>query len=102
MVGGFLFQCLTCYTLNMYVLNRCKRLKQLALDPLVLSKVGVKTFAVKAERWSDSAHQFLKQCVNAGNREALYTLGMVSVYYICIESFKFLSLKDGQYYIFDP
>ena len=86
MVGGFLFQCLmTCYTLNMYVLiNRCKRLRQFALDPLVLSRVGVKTFAVKAERWSDSSHQFLKQCANAGNREALYTLGMVSVYIIFV------------------
>ncbi|KAL3571267.1 hypothetical protein D5086_028516 [Populus alba] len=58
------------------ILITCKRLKQFALDPLVLSRLGVKTFAVKAERWSDSSHQFLKQCANAGNREALYTLGM--------------------------
>ncbi|KAH8486717.1 hypothetical protein H0E87_025641 [Populus deltoides] len=66
------------------ILITCKRLKQFALDPLVLSKVGVKTFAVKAERWSDSAHQFLKQCVNAGNREALYTLGMIRFY--CLQN----------------
>jgi hypothetical protein len=52
----------------------------LATNPLVLSKAGAKMFAMKAERWSDSAHQFLKQCVKAGNSEASYTLGMVSVY----------------------
>ncbi|KAB5525138.1 hypothetical protein DKX38_022887 [Salix brachista] len=66
------------------IIITCKRLKKFALDPLVLSRAGVKTFAMKAERWSDPAHQFLKQCVNAGNREALYTLGMIRFY--CLQN----------------
>lgn len=35
---------------------------------------------VKAQNWSDSAQRFLKQCADAGNVEACYTLGMVSIY----------------------
>ncbi|CAK7336717.1 unnamed protein product [Dovyalis caffra] len=66
------------------ILITCKRLKRLALNPLVLSKAGVKTFAIKAKRWSDSAHQFLERCVDAGNREALYTLGMIRFY--CLQN----------------
>ncbi|KAH8492857.1 hypothetical protein Peur_072556 [Populus x canadensis] len=66
------------------VLITCKTLKRLATNPLVLSKAGAKTFAMKAERWSDSAHQFLKQCVKAGNSEASYTLGMIRFY--CLQN----------------
>lgn len=58
--------------------NRCKRLNQLGLHPLVLSKAGAKAFAIKAKNWSESADRFLKLCANAGNVEASYTLGMVS------------------------
>lgn len=36
--------------------------------------------AVKAQNWSESAQRFLKQCADAGNVEACYTLGMVSIY----------------------
>lgn len=58
-------------------IRRCKRLNRLGLHPLVLSKAGPKAFALKAKNWCDSAQRFLKQCVNAGNVEASYTLGMV-------------------------
>jgi hypothetical protein len=36
---------------------------------------------MKPKNWSDSGHYFLKQCVDAGNVEASYTLGMVSQWY---------------------
>lgn len=55
---------------------------------MVLSKASSKTFAVKAEKWSDSAHRFLKQCVNSGNAEACYTLGMVSLKLLLLLLFK--------------
>ncbi|XVE56578.1 hypothetical protein DITRI_Ditri04bG0022700 [Diplodiscus trichospermus] len=66
------------------VLLTCKRLNRLGLHPLVLSKAGPKALAVKAQRWSDSAHRFLKHCVNAGNIEACYTLGMIRFY--CLQN----------------
>lgn len=59
--------------------NRCKRLNKLALHSLVLSKASPRTFAIKAKDWCDSAHRFLKLCADAGNIEACYTLGMVSI-----------------------
>ncbi|XP_050220680.1 F-box protein At5g50450 [Mercurialis annua] len=66
------------------ILLTCKRLNRLALHPLVLSKAGPKAFAVKAKNWSDSAHRFFKHCVNSGNTEASYTLGMIRFY--CLEN----------------
>ncbi|KAF2302651.1 hypothetical protein GH714_000584 [Hevea brasiliensis] len=66
------------------ILTTCKRLNRLGLHPLVLSKAGPKTFAIRAKNWSESAHRFLKQCVNAGNTEASYTLGMIRFY--CLQS----------------
>ncbi|XP_022737006.1 F-box protein At1g67340 [Durio zibethinus] len=66
------------------VLLTCKRLNRLGLHPLVLSKAGPKALAVKARNWSDSAHRFLKHCVNAGNIEACYTLGMIRFY--CLQN----------------
>ncbi|XP_004502371.1 F-box protein At1g67340-like [Cicer arietinum] len=59
------------------VLITCKRLKSLGLSSIVLSKASNKTLSVKAKNWCDSAHRFLKRCVDAGNTEACYTLGMV-------------------------
>jgi len=47
---------------------------------MVLSKASPKTFAIKAKSWSESVHKFLKQCADAGNVEACYTLGMVSCF----------------------
>ncbi|EEF51788.1 F-box protein At1g67340 [Ricinus communis] len=66
------------------ILFTCKRLNRLALQPVVLSKAGPQTFAVKAKNWSDSAHRFLKLCINAGNTEASYTLGMIRFY--CLQN----------------
>ncbi|KAK4764615.1 hypothetical protein SAY86_025705 [Trapa natans] len=62
------------------VLLTCKRFNRLGLHPLVLSRASSKTFAVRAQSWSDSAHRFLKLCVGAGNVEACYTLGMIQFY----------------------
>ncbi|KAH7528226.1 hypothetical protein FEM48_Zijuj05G0050000 [Ziziphus jujuba var. spinosa] len=62
----------------------CKRLNRLGLHPLVLSKAGPKAFAIKANNWCDSAQRFLKQCVNAGNVEASYILGMIRFY--CLQN----------------
>lgn len=53
----------------------------LALNSLVLSKASKKTFAIKANNWSESAHRFVKLCADAGNVEACYTLGMVTKFY---------------------
>lgn len=66
------------------VLITCKRLNRLGLHPLVLSRAGTQTLAVTAEKWSDSAHRFLKLCVNAGNIDACYVLGMIRFY--CLEN----------------
>ncbi|KAE9603048.1 hypothetical protein Lal_00042442 [Lupinus albus] len=62
------------------VLITCKRLKSLALHSLVLSKASSRTFSVKAKNWCESAHRFLKQCSDAGNVDACYTLGMIRFY----------------------
>ncbi|MED6148438.1 hypothetical protein PIB30_053224 [Stylosanthes scabra] len=59
------------------VISTCKRLNRLGLHRVVLSKAGPKLFAMKAKNWSESAHRFLRNCVNAGNLHASYTLGMV-------------------------
>ncbi|EFH38622.1 zinc finger family protein [Arabidopsis lyrata subsp. lyrata] len=66
------------------VLSTCKRLNRLGLQPLVLSKAGTQTLAVTAEKWSDSSHKFLKLCVNAGNIDASYALGMIRFY--CLQN----------------
>ncbi|KAF7833980.1 F-box protein [Senna tora] len=66
------------------ILSTCKRLNRLGLHHLVLSKAGAKVFAVKAKNWSESAHRFLKLCVNAGNVDASYTLGMIRFY--CLQN----------------
>ncbi|KAI3727047.1 hypothetical protein L1987_66856 [Smallanthus sonchifolius] len=61
------------------VLHTCKRLNKLGFHPLVLSKTCSKALAVRAKNWCEEAHRFLKLCVNAGNTEAYYTLGMISL-----------------------
>ncbi|XP_061371814.1 F-box protein At1g67340-like isoform X2 [Gastrolobium bilobum] len=66
------------------ILSTCKRLNQLGIHRLVLSKAGPKVFAVKPKNWSDCAHRFLKRCVNAGNVDACYTLGMIRFY--CLQN----------------
>ncbi|GMH01930.1 hypothetical protein Nepgr_003769 [Nepenthes gracilis] len=62
------------------VLITCKRLNVLGLNSTVLSMASPKAFAVKPKNWSESAHRFLKQCADAGNVEASYTLGMIRFY----------------------
>ncbi|PON50665.1 Eukaryotic elongation factor 2 kinase [Parasponia andersonii] len=66
------------------VLITCKRLNGLGLHSMVLSKASQKTFSVKASNWSESTHRFLKQCSDAGNVEACYTLGMIRFY--CLQN----------------
>ncbi|XP_024011551.1 F-box protein At5g50450 isoform X1 [Eutrema salsugineum] len=66
------------------VLFTCKRLNRLGLHPLVLSRAGTQTLAVTAAKWSDSAHKFLRLCVNAGNIDACYALGMIRFY--CLQN----------------
>ncbi|ESW09907.1 hypothetical protein PHAVU_009G166400 [Phaseolus vulgaris] len=62
----------------------CKRLNRLGLHRLVLSKAGSKVFSIKPRNWSEKTHTFLKHCVNAGNVDACYTLGMIRFY--CLEN----------------
>ncbi|XP_022151827.1 F-box protein At1g67340, partial [Momordica charantia] len=66
------------------VLLTCKRLNSLGLNPIVLSRASQKTFAIRARNWTESAHRFLKQCSDAGNVEACYTLGMIRFY--CLQN----------------
>ncbi|XP_019150287.1 PREDICTED: F-box protein At1g67340-like [Ipomoea nil] len=66
------------------VLLTCKRLNGLGVHGMVLSKASKKMGAVKAQRWSHSAHRFLKLCADAGNVEACYILGMIRFY--CMEN----------------
>ncbi|CAH2065855.1 unnamed protein product [Thlaspi arvense] len=66
------------------VLMTCKRLNSLATNPLVLSRLSRKAVAVRAHNWSESAHRFLKRCVDAGSLEACYTLGMIRFY--CLQN----------------
>lgn len=66
------------------VLSTCKRLNALGVHSLVLSKASPKAFAFKSKNWSESAHRFLKQCSDAGNVEACYTLGMIRFY--CLQN----------------
>ncbi|KAK7280875.1 hypothetical protein RIF29_08421 [Crotalaria pallida] len=66
------------------VLITCKKLHNLGLNSQVLRKACNKTFAVKAKNWCDSSHRFLKQCSDAGNVDACYTLGMIRFY--CLQN----------------
>ncbi|XP_071716116.1 F-box protein At1g67340-like [Rutidosis leptorrhynchoides] len=74
----------TCPADFISVLSTCKRLNVLGVHTLVLSKASPKTFAVKAKNWSESSLRFLKQCSDAGNVEACYTLGMIRFY--CLQN----------------
>ncbi|URE36312.1 serine threonine-protein kinase RIO1 [Musa troglodytarum] len=61
-------------------LSTCKRFHVLGHRPPVLSKAGAGCVAVRARSWCDSAHRFLKRCVDCGNLEASYVLGMIRFY----------------------
>ncbi|KAJ7524765.1 hypothetical protein O6H91_17G025100 [Diphasiastrum complanatum] len=58
----------------------CRRFCAAATHPQVLARAALSALAVKASSWSDGAHRFLKQCADAGNVEASYTLGMIRFY----------------------
>ncbi|XP_066335394.1 F-box protein At1g67340-like isoform X2 [Miscanthus floridulus] len=62
----------------------CRRFRDLAAHPAVLSRASAAAVAVPAGRWSDAAHRFLRRCAAAGNLHACYFLGMVRFY--CIGS----------------
>ncbi|KAM0946584.1 putative F-box protein [Dioscorea sansibarensis] len=62
------------------VLITCKRLKGLGVNPIVLAKASAKSLAIRASKWCESAHRFLKLCADSGNVEACYTLGMIRFY----------------------
>ncbi|KAL8140855.1 hypothetical protein V2J09_006876 [Rumex salicifolius] len=61
-------------------LQVCKRFNQLGVNPMVLSKARSAMFSIRAKNWSESAHRFVKQCVNAGSVEACFFLGMIRFY----------------------
>jgi hypothetical protein len=56
---------------------RCRRFRDLAAHPAVLSRASAAAVAVPAGRWSDAAHRFLRRCAASGNLHACYLLGMV-------------------------
>ncbi|WOL12840.1 hypothetical protein Cni_G21608 [Canna indica] len=66
------------------VIMTCKRLNRSGLDPVVLAKASPASITIRFENWSESAHEFLKKCADAGNLEALYSLGMIRFY--CLEN----------------
>lgn len=61
---------------------RCRRFRDLAAHPAVLSRASAAAVAVPAGRWSDAAHRFLRRCAASGNLHACYLLGMVLFYCI--------------------
>lgn len=58
----------------------CRRFYSVAKDPQVLAHASAGVLAVKASKWSEGAHLFMKSCADAGNMEACYTLGMIQFY----------------------
>ncbi|XP_047069971.1 F-box protein At5g50450-like [Lolium rigidum] len=58
----------------------CKRFRELAQSKVVLTKASPRCLAVRAKTWSDTAHQFLQRCADAGNLDASYLLGMIRFY----------------------
>ncbi|KAJ3671878.1 hypothetical protein LUZ60_007957 [Juncus effusus] len=62
------------------VLSVSKRFNVLGLDREVLKKAPGKSLWVRAKNWSESAHQFLIHCADAGNVEACHFLGMIHFY----------------------
>ncbi|XP_062181816.1 F-box protein At1g67340-like [Phragmites australis] len=58
----------------------CRRFRELAAHPAVLSRASAAAVAVRASRWSEAAHRFLLRCAAAGNLHACYFLGMVRFY----------------------
>lgn len=62
------------------IMITCKRLYLMGLHRLVLANAALAALAVKASRWSDGAHRFLKRCADSGNAEACFILGMIQFF----------------------
>uniref|UniRef100_A0A7N0ZQW9 MYND-type domain-containing protein n=1 Tax=Kalanchoe fedtschenkoi TaxID=63787 RepID=A0A7N0ZQW9_KALFE len=62
------------------VLATCKRMNRLGMSPAVLRELSGNAMAVKARSWSEISHRFLRKCVQAGNVEGHYLLGMIRFY----------------------
>ncbi|CAN6381263.1 unnamed protein product [Urochloa humidicola] len=58
----------------------CRRFRDLAAHPAVLSRASAAAVAVRAAAWSDAPHRFLRRCAAAGSPHACYLLGMVWFY----------------------
>lgn len=58
----------------------CKRFNGLVIDPSVLSVASEKCLRIRAKKWCEPAHRFLRRFVDAGNVEACYILGMIKFY----------------------
>ncbi|XP_074572830.1 F-box protein At5g50450-like [Curcuma longa] len=58
----------------------CKRFHVLGNHSLVLSKANARCLAVRVKAWSEAAHGFLQRCVDCGNIEACFILGMIRFY----------------------
>ncbi|XP_034607106.1 F-box protein At5g50450 isoform X1 [Setaria viridis] len=56
----------------------CRRFRELAAHPAVLSRASAAAVSLRAGRWSEAAHQFLRRCAAAGSLHACYFLGMVT------------------------
>jgi hypothetical protein len=56
----------------------------LCSDRLVLANASRKAICVRAKNWCESSHKFLSRCADAGNLEACYFLGMVSIPTNCV------------------
>ncbi|KAH9288757.1 hypothetical protein KI387_032874, partial [Taxus chinensis] len=54
----------------------CKRFNEVGMQLMVLLKASTSVFVMEASHWSEGSHRFLRKCVDAGNVEACYTLGM--------------------------
>ena len=59
-------------------MRRCRRFRDLAAHPAVLSRAAGAAVAVRAGAWSEAAHRFLRRCAAAGSLHATYFLGMVT------------------------
>ncbi|KAI4368494.1 hypothetical protein MLD38_017046 [Melastoma candidum] len=53
-------------------------------DSDVLAHASLRVFDIGIHQWCESAHRFFNHCVEAGNAEACYSLGMIQFY--CLEN----------------
>ncbi|KAH9314190.1 hypothetical protein KI387_022817 [Taxus chinensis] len=58
----------------------CKRFCSAASHEKVLVHASMGALTVKASKWSEESHKFLRLCAETGNPEARYMLGMIQFY----------------------